>query len=105
MNFFDFEQQTHYCAQTPKRKRTEKQTIVKKIVCVRIQNVYEIVNAGIEVPVLAPSDLTTNNIINVSYHISVCKLGLELLSTFNDLLSISFSDKCINGILESKDSR
>lgn len=69
-------QQTYYCAQTPtQRKRRVKQTIVKKIVNARIQNEYEIVNVGLEVPALSPSELVANNIIIVTYHIRVCSLG------------------------------
>lgn len=68
-------QQTHYYAQTPaKRKRTEKQTVVKKMVCVRAQNVQEIVNVDMEVPALPPTDFSSNNIINTTYLVRVCKL-------------------------------
>lgn len=69
-------QRIYYNAQTPtQRKRKEKQTIVKKMVNVHIQNTYEMINVDLQVPPLLPTDFSTNSIINVTYYVFVCKLA------------------------------
>lgn len=68
-------QQIHYISEQPMQlDQKEKQTVVKKTVYARIDNLHEIINVDLHVPPLPPSDLVANDIINVTYYIHVGQL-------------------------------
>lgn len=82
IHFFVFMQQIHYfvkppanrwCQRPTQREYKENRTIVNKTVHVRIQNLKEIVNVDLKVPAILPSDFSSNNMINVTYYVFVCK--------------------------------
>lgn len=62
------------CWKPIQRNRKEKQKIVKKAVNALIGSSSEIINVDLQVPPTSPTDFLTNNIITVTYYISVCKL-------------------------------